>query len=174
MFKNEDVDIDNYQFWLSKWKRVRQMCCHLPFPLVRHHSATSLPLPLRLVSRQPCGSAARSFSMLARRLVAVRWRPWKRNKKRNKHWRRPSRQFEKKTTPTSAASQQRAKSAGEKKWWLLALSSCLHFLSRHLSTSLWEHRRIFNHNIVAFTGWYDTWLKDCCCTWYRADSAIVS
>lgn len=99
--RSVETEKDLCDVW--KWRR-RQWLIHqfesekyaavsLLFPPVRHHSVTPSFVPLRLVSRQPCGSAARSFSTLARHLVAVRWRPWKRNKTHNKLWGRPSRQF---------------------------------------------------------------------------------
>lgn len=51
---------------------------------------------LCFLSRQPCGSTARNSLMRAMHSGAIRWRPWRRKKERNKPWRRPSRRFWKK------------------------------------------------------------------------------
>lgn len=61
-----------------------------------HHSVTSLSLILCLLPRQPCGSSVTNSLMLAKLLPTVRWRLWKRSKRRNKLWKMPSRRLRKK------------------------------------------------------------------------------
>lgn len=77
------------QFWQSE--RMKKLCCQLPIPAVRHHCVSSFSLPLRLDSRPPRGSAVGRSRMLAGLSGAVRWRPWKGNRRRNRLWRTLSR-----------------------------------------------------------------------------------
>lgn len=80
----------NEPLWLSKWKGVS--CLSLKF--FNYFLAA-----ISLVSRQPLSSAVRTFTIRAKHLIAVIKQASKRNKKRRRLWRTPSRQLWKKQPP---------------------------------------------------------------------------